>query len=84
MWDKEKSITDAYINSYMKLGISGEQKKYVIDAEVHIVTAVGFEPTTAELTKIFWNEMIKEANIGDYLIMSDAKEDRRKYLLIRR
>ncbi len=71
MWDKDKSITDAYINSYMKLGISEEQKKYVIDAE-------------AELTKIFWGEMIKEANIGDYLIMSDAKEDRRKYLLIRR
>jgi hypothetical protein len=71
MWDKEKSITDAYINSYMKLGISEEQKKYVIDAE-------------AELTKIFWDEMTKEANIGDYLIMSDAKEDRRKYLLIRR
>lgn len=71
MWDKEKSITDAYINSYMKLGISEEQKKYVIDAE-------------AELTKILWGEMTKEANIGDYLIMPDAKEDRRKYLLIRR
>lgn len=71
MWDKEKSITEAYINSYMKFGISEEQKKYVIDAE-------------AELTKIFWSEMIKEANIGDTLIMPDAKEDRRKYLLIRR
>lgn len=71
MWDKEKSITDAYIDSYMKLGISEEQKKYVIDAQ-------------AELTKIFWDEMTKETKIGDYLIMSDAKEDRRKYLLIRR
>lgn len=71
MWDKDKYITDDYINSYMKLGISEEQKKYVIDAK-------------AQLTKILWGEMTKEANIGDYLIMPDAKEDRRKYLLIRR
>jgi hypothetical protein len=71
MWDKQKSITDAYINSYMKLGISEEQKKYVIDAE-------------AALTKILWSEMTKEVNIGDTLIMPDVKEDRRKYLLIRR
>jgi len=71
MWDKQKSITDAYINSYMKLGISEEQKKYVIDAE-------------AALTKILWSEMTKEVNIGDALIMPDVKEDRRKYLLIRR
>ncbi len=57
MWDKDKSITDTYIDSYMKLGISEEQKNYVIDAQ-------------AELTKILWSEM--------------TKEDRRKYLLIRR
>ena len=71
MWDKEKSITDAYINSYMRLGISEEQKKYVIDAE-------------AELMKILSQEITKQTNIGDYLIMPDEKEDRRKYLLIRR
>ncbi len=71
MWDKDKTITDTYIDSYMKLGISEEQKNYVIDAQ-------------AELTKILWSEMTKEVNIGDTLIMSDAKEDRRKYLLIRR
>lgn len=70
MWDKEKTITDTYINSYMKLGAS-QMQNMGIDAE-------------AELTKIFWDEMTKEANIGDYLIMPDAKEDRKKYLLIRR
>ena len=69
MRDKDK-YNESLFTSYMKYGTS-QMRNMGIDAE-------------AELTKIFWDEMIKETNIGDYLIMSDAKEDRRKYLLIRR
>ncbi len=69
MWDKDK-YNESLFTSYMKYGTS-QMQNMGIDAE-------------AELTKIFWSEMIKEANIGDTLVMPDAKEDRRKYLLIRR
>lgn len=68
MWDKDKYSDSLY--SYMKYDTS-QMQNMGIDVE-------------AELMKIFCDEITKEVNIGDYLIMPDVKEDRRKYLLIRR
>jgi hypothetical protein len=65
-----------------------DKDKYITDTYISRINGaqmvnMGID-AEAELTKILWSEITKEANIGGTLIMSDAKEDRRKYLLIRR
>ena len=68
MWDKDK-YNEWLFTSYMKYNTS-QMQNMGIDVE-------------AELKRLF-NLYGGEANIGDTLVMSDAKEDRRKYLLISR
>ena len=68
MWDKDK-YNEWLFTSYMKYDTS-QMQNMGIDVE-------------AELKRLS-NLYGGEANIGDTLVMSDVKEDRRKYLLIRR
>lgn len=80
MWDKDKYITDTYISR-----INGAQMVNMgIDAEAELKRfsnmGIDAEAELKRLSKMYGTEV----KIGDTLIMPDAKEDRRKYLLIRR
>lgn len=68
MWDKEK-YNEWLFTSYMKYNTS-QMQNMGIDVEAEL----------KRLSNLYGGEV----KIGDALIMPDAKEDRRKYLLIRR
>jgi hypothetical protein len=72
MWDKENnSDYMGYVNSYLKYDMS-KMQNMGIDAEAELLHILGKER---------WNGQV---NMGDILVMPETKEDRRKYLLIRR
>lgn len=72
MWDKENnSDYMGYVNSYLKYDMS-KMQNMGIDAEAELMRMV---------SKEVWNGQV---DFGDTLVMPETKEDRRKYLLIRR
>jgi hypothetical protein len=72
MWDKENnSAYMEYVNSYLKYDMS-KMQNMGIDVEAELLHMLGKER---------WNGQV---NMGDILVMPETKEDRRKYLLIRR
>jgi hypothetical protein len=72
MWDKENnSAYMEYVNSYLKYDMS-KMQNMGIDVEAELMRMVSTGLCDSQI------------NVSDTLIMPYVKEDRRKYLLIRR
>jgi len=73
MWDKENnSDYMGYVNSYLKYDMSKMQNMGIdVEAELmRMVSSTGLSDS--------------QINVSDTLVIPETKEDRRKYLLIRR
>jgi hypothetical protein len=72
MWDKENnSAYMEYVNSYLKYDMS-KMQNMGIDVEAELMRMVSTGLCDSQI------------NVSNTLVMTETKEDRRKYLLIRR